>query len=133
MHENAVSKITSLNLILIVLYIYSYRPTGFPSNCHKVWPVKPFAIITYMIIRMKHVIAVILLLVGSLFDRPSLTFSQLIQFKRMDFHCLLGRNEAEAHAGEAAVARVAAEAVRRPAIPRIAGPATTAAHAERPR
>ena len=76
--------------------------------------------------------AVLLLLVGSLFGRPSLTFSQLIQLKRMDFHCLLGRSEAEAHAVEAGV-RVDEVAVRRPAKPRIVAPATAAVHAERPR
>ena len=77
--------------------------------------------------------AVLLLLVGSLFGRPSLTFSQLIQLKRMDFHCLLGRSEAEAYVDVAVVRDDDVAAVRRPAIPRIEVPATAAAHAERPR
>ena len=75
--------------------------------------------------------AVLLLLVGSFFGRPSLTFSQLIHLKRMDFHCLLGRNKAEAYEGVAAGWGVAV-AVRRPAILRIVVPATAADHAVRP-
>ena len=48
------------------------------------------------------------------------------------FHCLLGGDKAEAYAA-AAVAWVVAVAARRPAVIRIADPATATAHAERPR
>ena len=65
--------------------------------------------------------------------RPSLPLWQtLFSLKGWtDSHCLLGRSEAEAHA-VVAVVRVVGAAVRRPAIPRIAAPATAAAHAARP-
>ena len=65
--------------------------------------------------------------------RPSLPLWQtLFSLKGWtDSHCLLGRNKAEAHA-VAAVVWGAAAAVRRPAKPRIAAPATAAVHAERP-
>ena len=75
--------------------------------------------------------AVLLLLVGSLFGRPSLTISQLIQLKRMDFHCLLGRSEAEPIV-VVADDRVGVAAERRSAIPRTEVPATAAEHAARP-
>ena len=75
--------------------------------------------------------AVLLLLVGSLFGRPSLTFSQLIQLKRMDFHCLPGRYEAEAYAVVAEVWSAGA-AVRHTAIRGNVPPATAAVHAARP-
>ncbi len=65
--------------------------------------------------------------------RPSLPLWQtLFSLKGWtDSHCLLGRSEAEAHAGEAE-ARVVAVAERRPATLRIVVPATAAVHAVPP-